>query len=35
MVVNLESEDIVAGDLLAGLGEGGAVSWLKQNIEKN
>ena len=29
MTTNLESKDIVASDLLAWLGEGGAISWLE------
>ena len=34
MAMNLESKDIVAGDLLARLGEGCAVSWLKKKTRK-
>ena len=35
MAMNLESEDVVAGDLLAGLGEGRPISWLKQQLKEN
>ena len=34
MMMNLESKDIVAGDLLAWLGKGGAISWLKYILFK-
>ena len=34
VAMNLESKDVVAGDLLARLGEGRPISWLNTKIEK-